>query len=385
MKDKIINILLLSLLFVLILSLFSNSDNNNFVAKSQNLEVNISNSFTLPAWVKFNIINNTLEDRVINTCEDIKITRWTQNIILDECVDVTISSGWEYLVDMSRNYDDFFQTGQYLLHLEDWIYSFDIKNKWFFNKFFSYFFYAPVYNLMAFLLLITWYSLWWAIILITIIIRILLLVPQHKMMVSQRRLQQIQPKIKEIQDKYKWNHQMLGMELMKLYKEEKVNPMWSCGLLLIQMPILIVIFHIIISIQDYQNMYYLYWVMPDFQVSMISQFFYGLDLLWIWWLNGLLLAILVWLIQFIQVKLSLSYNKSNTTTTPKVLEKKKWSNDYSSMMPDPELINKFMLYWLPIMIVIFTFSFYAWVWVYWAIWTLFMAIQQLVVNKILKK
>jgi YidC/Oxa1 family membrane protein insertase len=62
---------------------------------------------------------------------------------------------------------------------------------------------------MAFLLEITNYSLGWAIIIITIIIRCILLVPQHKMMLSQAKMQKIQPKIKEIQEKYKGNNQML--------------------------------------------------------------------------------------------------------------------------------------------------------------------------------
>jgi len=59
-----------------------------------------------------------------------------------------------------------------------------------------------------------------AIIGVTVIIRILLLFPQHKMMVSQRKMQAIQPKIKELQKKYKGNQQQMGMELMQLYKKE---------------------------------------------------------------------------------------------------------------------------------------------------------------------
>ncbi len=35
---------------------------------------------------------------------------------------------------------------------------------------------------------------------------------------------------------------------MALYKEEKVNPMWSCGFMLIQMPILLVLYHVILEI-----------------------------------------------------------------------------------------------------------------------------------------
>ena len=126
-------------------------------------------------------------------------------------------------------------------------------------------------------------------------------------MVSQRKMQAIQPKIKEIQNKHKWNHQVLGKELMDLYKKEKVNPMWSCGLLLIQMPILIVIYHIIISIQDPVNTFYLYGFLSDYNLSNLLSNFYWLDLLAVWWMAGLILAVLVWVVQFIQVKLSLSF------------------------------------------------------------------------------
>jgi membrane protein insertase Oxa1/YidC/SpoIIIJ len=71
---------------------------------------------------------------------------------------------------------------------------------------------------------------------------------------------------------------MLGMELMKLYKDEKVNPMGSCGLLLIQMPILIVIYHVIIGIQNPANSYYLYSMLSDYNMLSISANFYGVDL-----------------------------------------------------------------------------------------------------------
>jgi YidC/Oxa1 family membrane protein insertase len=64
--------------------------------------------------------------------------------------------------------------------------------------------YEPIYNL--FVALITWlpgHSLGWAIIIVTIIIRLILLVPQHHMLESQKKLQLIQPKIKALQKEYK--------------------------------------------------------------------------------------------------------------------------------------------------------------------------------------
>ena len=68
-----------------------------------------------------------------------------------------------------------------------------------------------------------------------------------------------------------------------------------------------------------------------------------------------------------------------------VLEKKKDANDYSSFMPDPDMLNKFMLYGMPVMIAFITYTFFAGVGLYWGVGTLFMILQQLFVNKILKK
>ena len=75
----------------------------------------------------------------------------------------------------------------------------------------------------------------------------------------------------------------------------------------------------------------------------------------------------------------------NTKTTGVVLEKKSWDDKYSQMMPDPEMMNKFMLYVLPLIVWFATYGLFAWVWVYWWISTLFILVQQIIVNKMLKK
>jgi membrane protein insertase Oxa1/YidC/SpoIIIJ len=84
------------------------------------------------------------------------------------------------------------------------------------------------------------------------------------------------------------------------------------------------------------------------------------------------------------VKLSLFYSQQ-AKKSQVVLEKKKDATDYSSFMPDPELLNKFMLYGMPIMIAVVTFTFFAGLGLYWGVGTIFMILQQLFVNKILKK
>lgn len=385
MKDKILNFLLIFLSIYLIVGIFTSKDQNQVVDNT--IKLTTKTSYSVPADVVLNIQNNTSESISIDTCKDLVIKKDTKLIVSDKCGVSEIKPSEKIDVSFSNEYQKFYDIWEYFATLKvndkEVLTRFEIEHKWFISKLFIFLFYAPIYNLMAFLLEITSYSLWLAIIIVTIIIRLILLYPQHKMMVSQRKMQLIQPKIKEIQDKYKGNQQMLWMELMNLYKKEWVNPMWSCGLLLIQMPILIVIYHVIVWIQTQSNNYYLYSFLSDYDLTNITDKFLWINLFNVGWINGLILAIIVAILQFIQVKLSLSYNKVDNKNL--VIEKKKDSNDFQSLMPDPELLNKFMLYWMPVMIWFATYTFFAWVWLYWWIWTIFVIVQQLIVNKILKK
>jgi membrane protein insertase Oxa1/YidC/SpoIIIJ len=127
-------------------------------------------------------------------------------------------------IDFSEFYTLFTEPGNYvfLLKSEDkeYIQQIEVKYRGTIGKIFVGVFYAPIYNLMVYLIQFFGNSLGMAIIAITIVIRILLLFPQHKMMVSQRKMQAIQPKIKKLQEKHKGDQQTMGMELMKLYKTE---------------------------------------------------------------------------------------------------------------------------------------------------------------------
>jgi len=91
-----------------------------------------------------------------------------------------------------------------------------------------------------------------SIILMTILIRLILYPLMQKQMVSMREMQKIQPLMKEVQEKYKNDKERLNKELMTLYKEHKVNPMGGCLPLLIQMPILILLFQVL-RVFDYKD------------------------------------------------------------------------------------------------------------------------------------
>jgi YidC/Oxa1 family membrane protein insertase len=90
-----------------------------------------------------------------------------------------------------------------------------------------------------------------AIILLTIIIRVLMYPLMQKQMTSMRETQKIQPLMQEIQRKYKNDKEKMNQELMRLYKEHKVNPMGGCLPLIVQMPILILFFQVLREFEYY--------------------------------------------------------------------------------------------------------------------------------------
>jgi len=86
-----------------------------------------------------------------------------------------------------------------------------------------------------------------AIILLTVIIRILFWPITHKSTESMKKMQKLQPLIKELQQKYKDKPQKLHQEQMALYKEHKVNPMMGCLPMLIQIPVFFAFFTVLRS------------------------------------------------------------------------------------------------------------------------------------------
>jgi YidC/Oxa1 family membrane protein insertase len=76
-----------------------------------------------------------------------------------------------------------------------------------------------------------------AIILFTVLVRLLMYPLSAQQMKSSKALQQIQPEMKKIQEKYKNDREKLAQEQMKLYREHGVNPLGGCLPLLIQFPI----------------------------------------------------------------------------------------------------------------------------------------------------
>ncbi len=84
----------------------------------------------------------------------------------------------------------------------------------------------------------------WAIVALTVVIKLLLYPLQHKAIVSMKKMQSVQPKVNALKDKYKKaktdaeQRQKMNVEMMKLYQQEGINPMSGCLPILLQLPIL---------------------------------------------------------------------------------------------------------------------------------------------------
>ncbi|MCY4086038.1 MAG: YidC/Oxa1 family membrane protein insertase [Actinomycetia bacterium] len=90
----------------------------------------------------------------------------------------------------------------------------------------------------------------WAIVVLTVAIRLILVPLTLKQIRSMQRLQVYAPELKALQAKYKNDKQKLNEEVMKFYKEKKVNPAASCFPILIQIPIFIALFFVL---RDFQT------------------------------------------------------------------------------------------------------------------------------------
>lgn len=214
-----------------------------------------------------------------------------------------------------------------------------------------------------------------AIILLTLLVKLLLFYPTQKSLEGQKKMQLIQPKLEEVRKKYKDDPKRQQEETVKLWKEHKINPFQSCAPLLFQFPILIGLLHVI------QEGSYLalsqHLVYPAYQNLewTFGTGFLGLDLLEInYWIFPPLLVVM----QFIQMWLSFRIADRKKA---KQIEKIEHGGVQTKEKSAQEIQQQVMLYVLPLMIGFFAIRFPAAVALYWGVSTLFAIGQQLIVNR----
>ena len=98
------------------------------------------------------------------------------------------------------------------------------------------------------------------IILLTVAIKLLFVPLQYKSYKSMKMMRVIQPKIKEVQEKYKGDRDRLNKELMKLYREQKVNPLGGFLPMFLQMPVFVALFNVLYMSIDLRQAPFMLWV-----------------------------------------------------------------------------------------------------------------------------
>jgi YidC/Oxa1 family membrane protein insertase len=101
----------------------------------------------------------------------------------------------------------------------------------------------------------------WVLILFGVVVRILLWPLNQKAMESGIRMQAVAPLIKEIQERYKNDPERLQREMLRIYKEHKVNPFGGCLPMLLPMPVLLALFFVFANTIEFRGVPFLW--LPD--------------------------------------------------------------------------------------------------------------------------
>jgi YidC/Oxa1 family membrane protein insertase len=99
-----------------------------------------------------------------------------------------------------------------------------------------------------------------AIMALTLIIRLLMFPIAQKQFHSMAQMRVVQPKMKELQDKYKDDKPKMQQELMKLYKTEKINPLAGCFPILIQIPIFYALYKVLMLTIEMRHQPFALWI-----------------------------------------------------------------------------------------------------------------------------
>ncbi len=85
----------------------------------------------------------------------------------------------------------------------------------------------------------------WAIIILTVVIRVVFFYPNHKSYKSMKEMQKLQPKVAKLREKYKDDKETMNKELMALYRTFKVNPLAGCLPMVLQLPFFIALYNVL--------------------------------------------------------------------------------------------------------------------------------------------
>ena len=242
----------------------------------------------------------------------------------------------------------------------------------------------PVYNMFLVFLELFQGNLWWAIIFLTLFVRFALYKNTAAGTAMQSQMSDLQPKMQEIQEKYKDDPEQLSKKTMEILKKDGVWPLKGCMGMLLQMPVFFGLYAVISNIANPEGVTKIMKFSSSF-IDMVYSFFYpyvynmidtanlvtnflGINVLE---KNNIILALIGGILMFINMSI-MSWTRPATPSIPG------WEN-----IPDMGKMMKFMNYFLVFMIGSFVYSVAYGVGLYIITSTLFGVIQVYIQNRIL--
>lgn len=112
----------------------------------------------------------------------------------------------------------------------------------------------------------------WAIIILTIVVRILLYPVNEKQISAMKGMQRIQPEIKKIQDRYQDDREKMNLEMMELYRRHGVNPLAGCLPMFVQLPFFIGLYNVLLQAIELRQAPFVGWITDLSQPDRLGAF-----------------------------------------------------------------------------------------------------------------
>lgn len=182
----------------------------------------------------------------------------------------------------------------------------------------------------------------WAIVLVTLLIKLILFPLSYKGMMSMNKLKELAPQMKELKEKYSNDPQKMNAKMMEMYKRHGANPMGGCLPMILQIPIFFAIYRVLLNAVELQGAEWTLWITD---LSVMDPYF----------VLPLLMGASMW------------YQQRITPNT----------------MTDP--MQQKIFQWLPAVMTVFFISFPAGLVLYWLVNNLFTIGQQYIINNAFEK
>ena len=226
-------------------------------------------------------------------------------------------------------------------------------------------FFDPIYNTLIFFVdTIRLHDVGLEVIATVIVVKVILLPIALKASRTNQLMKKVQPEIKAIQDKYKGKREELALHLMEVYKREKLNPFSPLLILIIQIPVLFALYFSVTSLPDIKSELLYTFVPSPETINMLFLGTIAMDA------RHMGLALLAGITMHLLARVTLP---------PKTEKKEGEKPDFMQDMQDS--MRTMMLYVMPVVIVVFGYTFAAVISLYFTISNLTSIVQELYVRK----